>query len=52
MAKKSLIARDVKRKMMVERYAAAAALMSVQRCQGPMERLEIHLIRACPATAL
>ena len=51
MAKKSMIARDVKRKKMVERYAAKrAALMSAfNAANGPMERLEIHRkIQALP----
>ena len=44
MAKKSMIARDVKRQKMVERYAAKrAALMAAFEAAGdPMERLEIH----------
>jgi len=44
MAKKSMIARDVKRQKLVDRYAAKrAALMAAFEAAGdPMERLEIH----------
>jgi small subunit ribosomal protein S14 len=44
MAKKSMIARDVKRKKMVERFATKrAALMSAfESAADPMERLDIH----------
>jgi small subunit ribosomal protein S14 len=44
MAKKSMIARDVKRKKLVDRFAARrAALMEAFRtASDPMERLEIH----------
>ncbi len=44
MAKKSMIARDVKRKKMVERFAPKrAALMSAfEAAADPMERLDIH----------
>ena len=44
MAKKSMIARDVKRKKIVERYAAKrnALLDSFRSSKDPMERLEIH----------
>ena len=44
MAKKSMIARDVKRKKMVERYAAkrAALMDAFNASKDPMERLEIH----------
>jgi len=44
MAKKSMIARDVKRKKMVDRFAAkrAALQASFEAAADPMERLEIH----------
>ncbi len=44
MAKKSMIARDVKRKKIVERYTAKrkALLDSFRLAKDPMERLEIH----------
>jgi small subunit ribosomal protein S14 len=44
MAKKSMIARDVKRRKLVERFAAKrAALKAAFTAAGdPMERLEIH----------
>ncbi|MFM9110491.1 MAG: 30S ribosomal protein S14 [Prochlorococcaceae cyanobacterium] len=44
MAKKSMIARDVKRKKMVQRYAAkrAALMEAFNGAADPMERLEIH----------
>ena len=44
MAKKSMIAHDVKRQKLVDRYAAKrAALMAAFEAAGdPMERLEIH----------
>ena len=44
MAKKSMIARDVKRKKLVERYAAKrnALLEAFNSANDPMERLEIH----------
>ena len=44
MAKKSMIARDVKRQKMVERYAAkrAALMDAFESAADPMERLEIH----------
>jgi len=44
MAKKSMIARDVKRKKMVERVASkrAALKAAMQAASDPMERLEIH----------
>jgi small subunit ribosomal protein S14 len=44
MAKKSMIARDVKRKKMVERFAAkrAALKASFEAATDPMQRLEIH----------
>ena len=55
MAKKSMIARDVKRKKMVERFAAkrAALMEAFNSAEDPMDRLEIHRkIQALPATAL
>ena len=44
MAKKSMIARDVKRKKLVERYAAKriALLKDFHSAKDPMQRLEIH----------
>ncbi|MEB3177065.1 MAG: 30S ribosomal protein S14 [Synechococcus sp.] len=44
MAKKSMIARDVKRKKMVERFAAkrSALMDAFEAAADPMERLEIH----------
>ncbi len=44
MAKKSMIARDVKRKKMVDRFAAkrAALKAAFEAAADPMERLEIH----------
>ncbi len=44
MAKKSMIARDVKRQKMVERYAAkrTALMDAFESAADPMERLEIH----------
>jgi small subunit ribosomal protein S14 len=51
MAKKSMIARDVKRKKMVERYAAkrAALKAAFEAAADPMERLDIHRkIQALP----
>ena len=44
MAKKSMIARDVKRKKMVERFAAkrSALMEAFANAADPMERLEIH----------
>ena len=51
MAKKSMIARDVKRKKMVERYAAkrAALMAAFNAAEDPMDRLEIHRkIQALP----
>ena len=44
MAKKSMIARDVKRKKMVERFAAkrSALMNAFESAADPMERLEIH----------
>jgi small subunit ribosomal protein S14 len=44
MAKKSMIARDVKRQKLVERYAAtrAALMAAFDAAADPMERLEIH----------
>ena len=46
MAKKSMIARDVKRKKMVERFAAkrAALMEAFNSAEDPMDRLEIHRI--------
>ena len=51
MAKKSMIARDVKRKKLVERYAAkrTALMDAFNSAKDPMERLEIHRkIQALP----
>ena len=51
MAKKSMIARDVKRKKMTERYAAkrAALMAALNAADDPMDRLEIHRkIQALP----
>ena len=51
MAKKSMIARDVKRKKTVERYAAkrAALMAAFNSAEDPMDRLEIHRkIQALP----
>ncbi|MFM8936935.1 MAG: 30S ribosomal protein S14 [Vulcanococcus sp.] len=44
MAKKSMIARDIKRQKLVERYAAkrAALIAAFEAAADPMERLEIH----------
>ncbi|MFM7634032.1 MAG: 30S ribosomal protein S14, partial [Cyanobacteriota bacterium] len=44
MAKKSMIARDVKRKRMVDRFGAkrAALKAAFEAAADPMERLEIH----------
>ncbi|MEB3270307.1 MAG: 30S ribosomal protein S14 [Synechococcus sp.] len=44
MATKSMIARDVKRKKLVERFAArrAALMDAFEAAADPMERLEIH----------
>ena len=44
MAKKSMIARDVKRKKLVERYAAkrTALMAALNAAKDPMARLEIH----------
>ena len=44
MAKKSMIARDVKRKKMVDRFAPkrAALKAAMEAAADPMERLEIH----------
>ncbi len=44
MAKKSMIARDVKRKKLVERYSAKRKKLLDQfnSAKDPMERLEIH----------
>ena len=44
MAKKSMIARDVKRKKMVERFAAkrSALMEAFANAADTMERLEIH----------
>ena len=44
MAKKSMIARDVKRKKLVERFAAKrkSLLDQFKSAKDPMERLEIH----------
>ena len=53
MAKKSMIARDVKRKKMAERYAAkrAALMAAFNAADDPMDRLEIHRkIQALPVT--
>jgi len=51
MAKKSMIARDAKRKKMVERFAAkrTALMAAFNAAEDPMERLEIHRkIQALP----
>ncbi len=51
MAKKSMIARDVKRKKLTERYAAkrAALMAAFNAAKDPMDRLEIHRkIQALP----
>ena len=51
MAKKSMIARDVKRKKMAERYAAkrAALMAAFNAAADPMDRQEIHRkIQALP----
>jgi small subunit ribosomal protein S14 len=51
MAKKSMIARDIKRKKMVDRFAAkrAALKAAFEAAADPMERLEIHRkIQALP----
>jgi len=51
MAKKSMIARDVKRKKLVERYAAKRKTLidAFKSAKDPMERLEIHRkIQALP----
>ena len=51
MAKKSMIARDVKRKKTVERYAAKrkALMAAFNAAEDPMDRLEIHRrIQALP----
>ena len=51
MAKKSIIARDVKRKKMTERYAAkrASLMAAFNTAADPMSRLEIHRkIQALP----
>ena len=51
MAKKSMIARDVKRKKLVERYAAKRKTLidAFKSASDPMERLEIHRkIQALP----
>ena len=44
MAKKSMIARDVKRKKLVERYAEKRKILidAFKSAKDPMERLEIH----------
>ena len=44
MAKKSMIARDVKRKKLTERYAAkrAALMTAFNAAKDPMDRLEIY----------
>ena len=44
MAKKSMIAREVKRKKLVEKYAAKrkALLEEFNAAEDPMQRLEIH----------
>ena len=44
MAKKSMIARDVKRKKIVERFSAkrSALMEAFESAADPMERLEIH----------
>jgi small subunit ribosomal protein S14 len=51
MAKKSMIARDVKRRKLVERFAAkrAALMAAFEAAADPMERLDIHRrIQALP----
>ena len=51
MAKKSMIARDVKRKKLVNKYAAKRKLLldEFKAAKDPMERLEIHRkIQALP----
>ena len=51
MAKKSMIARDVKRKKLVERYSAKRKTLidAFKSAKDPMERLEIHRkIQALP----
>ena len=51
MAKKSMIARDVKRKKLVQKYAAKrkSLLNEFNSAKDPMERLEIHRkIQALP----
>jgi small subunit ribosomal protein S14 len=51
MAKKSMIARDVKRQKLVDRFAAkrTALKAAFEAASGPMERLEIHRkIQALP----
>ena len=51
MAKKSMIARDVKRKKMAERYGTkrAALMAAFNAAEDPMDRLEIHRkIQALP----
>ena len=51
MAKKSMIARDVKRKKMAKRYGAkrAALMAAFNAAEDPMDRLEIHRkIQALP----
>jgi len=51
MAKKSMIARDAKRKKMVERFSAkrSALMAAFNAAQDPMQRLEIHRkIQALP----
>ena len=44
MAKKSMIAREVKRKKLVKKYAAKRKLLldEFNAAKDPMERLEIH----------
>ena len=44
MAKKSMIARDIKRKKLVERYAEKRKTLigAFKSAKDPMERLEIH----------
>ena len=51
MAKKSMIARDAKRKKMVERFSAKrnALMAAFNAAEDPMKRLEIHRkIQALP----
>jgi len=51
MAKKSMIARDVKRQKMVDRFAAkrSALMAAFEAAAAPMERLDIHRkIQALP----